>query len=213
MNHAQIEQAFAWRYAVKKYDPNKKISQADWQILAKSLQMAPSSYGLQPYKFLVVQDPSLRAKLHPVSWNQSQVLDASHFVVILAREKVTAADVEEYVQLMANTRNISVDSLGGFRDMLLKNIVTGLSPEKAQIWAQKQTYIAMGFLLETAALLGVDSTPMEGLDPLAYDKILSLEGTGWKTVAAVALGYRHPDDANQKMKKVRRHQEQLIQFR
>ena len=211
MQHSQIQEALQWRYATKKFDATKKISTQDWQTLTQSLTLAPSSYGLQPWKFLVIENPELREKLKAVSWNQTQVTDASHFVVFLARDKVDIDYVQKYLDRIAEVRNTPQETLAGFKNMMVENIVN--APEqKIRDWTQRQAYIAMGFLLETAALLKVDATPMEGLDPLAYDKILGLEGSGWKTTVAVALGYRHAEDATQNYKKVRFTNDTLIEY-
>lgn len=211
MKQQDILSALSWRYAAKQFDPTKKISVSDWDVLAASLVQAPSSYGLQPWKFLVVETPSIRQELRAVSWNQSQVTDASHFVVFLSREKVTSEDVREYIEDMAKTRGLAPEALKGFETMLMENIVNGKQVANILEWTQRQAYIAMGFLLETAALLRIDSVPMEGLDPAAYDRILKLEGTRWRTVAAVGLGYRHPEDKLQFAKKVRFPLEKIIQ--
>jgi len=211
MNHNEIKQALEWRYATKRFDATKKISEVDWKILEESLKMAPSSYGVQPWKFLVVENPEIREKLKPVSWNQTQVTDASHYVVLLYKEKMDADHVQKYVDRVAEVRGVPLTSLDGYKSMMMENLVLNPNEKKIENWAQRQTYIAMGFLLETAALLKVDACPMEGFDPAAYDKILNLEGTGWKSIASVALGYRHPEDGFQSAKKVRFEDEQVVQ--
>jgi nitroreductase len=211
MKTDEILHSLNWRYAVKQFDPLRKIPQNLWDVLEASLILSPSSYGLQPWKFLVVETPTLRQELKQVSWNQSQVTEASHFVVFLTRDKVTEEQVKEYIEDMAKTRGVSREDLKGFEDMLNTNIVRGMTGPDLLNWTQRQAYIAMGFLLETAALLEVDTVPMEGLDPAAYDKILKIEGSGWRTVAAVALGYRHPEDKLQYAKKVRFSAKKIIQ--
>lgn len=212
MTHSEIKQALEWRYATKRFDATKKISEADWKILEDSLKMAPSSYGVQPWKFLVVQNPALREKLKEVSWNQTQVTDSSHYVVLLYKEQMDAPHVQKYIDRIAQVRGVSEQSLDGYKQMMLQNLVVNANPKKMENWAQRQSYIAMGFLLETAALLKIDACPMEGFDPAAYDKLLELEGSGWKTIATVALGYRHDEDAYQTNKKVRFEDEHLIKF-
>ena len=206
-----ISEALDWRYATKKYDTTKKISPQDWELLQKSLVLAPSSYGIQPWKFIVVENPNIREQLKAASWNQAQVTEASHYVVFTFKESMDESYIAKFIDRMAEVRDIPSASLDGFKNMLLTNL--GKAPaDKINTWSQRQAYIAMGFLLETAALLKIDSTPIEGLDPVAYDKILGLEGTGWKTVATVALGYRHPDDKYQHQKKVRFKSEDVIQY-
>ncbi|MES2802891.1 MAG: NAD(P)H-dependent oxidoreductase [Bdellovibrionota bacterium] len=211
MQHSEIKQALDWRYATKKYDATAKISAQDWQTLTESLTLAPSSYGLQPWKFLVIENVQIREKLKAVSWNQTQVTDASHLVVFLARDKVDIDYIQKYISRIAEVRSVPTEALDGFKSMMIENIVKA-PEEKIRNWTQRQTYIAMGFLLETAALLKVDATPMEGLDPKAYDKILSLEGSGWNTTVAVALGYRHAEDVAQNFKKVRFSNDTLIEY-
>ncbi|MBV2167638.1 MAG: NAD(P)H-dependent oxidoreductase [Bdellovibrio sp.] len=211
MNHANIKEALEWRYATKRYDATKKISSQDWETLKESLRLAPSSYGIQPWKFFVIENPETREKLKAVSWNQAQVTDASHYVVFIYKEEIDEAFIQKYIDEISKVRNTPVESLDGLKNMLTQNL--GKAPEeKIRVWSQRQAYIAMGFLLQTAALLKIDATPMEGLDPAAYDKILGLEGSGWKTVATVALGYRHSEDAFQNMKKVRYPEDSVFTF-
>lgn len=206
-----IPEALNWRYAVKKFNPATKISPADWQTLMQSLLLAPSSYGLQPFKFLVIENSHVREQLKTASWNQAQVTDASHLVVFLYRESVDESFIQKYIDRIAQVRDTPKETLDGFKSVMVEKIAH--APEEwTRVWAQRQAYIAMGFLLETAALLKIDATPMEGLDPSAYDKILGVEGSGWKTVASVALGYRHSDDAFQNLKKVRSTEESLIEY-
>jgi nitroreductase len=162
-------------------------------------------------KFLIVQNPEIRKQLRAVSWNQSQVTDCSHYVVFLARDSVTEHDVQKLIDRMSEVRGVARESLDGYRNMMISNLVQTPHPD-AVGWNKKLTYIAMGFLLETAALLKIDSVPMEGLDPKAYDKILGLEGTGYTTAMSVALGYRASDDQYQQAKKVRYPEKDLIQF-
>lgn len=213
MNHQAIESALQWRYACKKFDPTQKIAEQDWQLLLTSLRDAPTSYGLQPFRFMWVENPILREKLRTASWNQSQVTDASHFVVFTSKTKITEEDVDRFMELNSKIRGVGLETLKGYRDMILKNVVHGMTAEQSLEWTRRQAYIAMGFLLETAALLKIDTTPLEGLEPETYDSILGLGSTGYKTVAAVALGYRHPEDRNQKLAKVRYSLPELVEVR
>jgi nitroreductase len=208
-----IKKALHWRYAVKKFDATRKITTSDWELLKESLRLSPSSYGLQPWKFISVETPELRQKLREVSWNQSQVTDCSHYVVFAYKEKVDAAFIRKNMLKIAQVRNVPVESLAGFEKAIISDIVEGPRAAVIEPWAQRQSYIAMGFLLETAALMGIDSTPMEGLDPLAYDALLGLKGSGWKTVAAVALGYRHSEDPFVKLTKVRFDDNEVFEVR
>jgi nitroreductase len=198
-----IHNQLNWRYACKKFDPTKIIREADWNILAESLRLSASSYGLQPWKFIVVQNPELRKQLLPVSWNQTPVTDASHFVVLTYKEKMDEEHITRHIEQIAKVRGIETSTLDGFKRGAMGDLVKGPRADVINWWAQRQCYIAMGTFLTTAALMEIDTLPMEGLDPAAYDKILELDGTGYKTVAAIACGYRAADDKYQHIKKVR----------
>lgn len=207
----KIKQALEWRYATKVFDVNKKIPADHWTLLEDSMVLAPSSYGLQPWKFIIVENKDIRAKLKPFSWNQAQVTDASHFVVFTSLKDMSADHIKNFIKRNMEVRNVGHESLAGYENMMLKNIAEGMDKEYIRNWNQRQAYIAMGFLLETAALLEIDTVPMEGIDPKAYDGILGLENTAYATVAAVALGYRSVDDKYQHAKKVRFAKEQVIE--
>lgn len=206
----EILEKLQWRYAVKKFDPSKKISEADWFVLEESLRLAPSSYGLQPWKFIVVQDPKIRAALTPVSWNQTQVEDCSHYVVLATLTKIEVAYVEKFVAKIAQVRELDVASLENYKNLMVSDLVNGPRSAIVQWWSQRQSYIAMGMLMETAALLDIDACPLEGIEPVAYDRILQLEGSGYAAVAAVALGYRSLEDKYQLLKKVRFDRDEVI---
>lgn len=202
-----------WRYACKKFDPTKKIRESDWNILTESLRLSASSYGLQPWKFIVVQNPEIRKQLLPLSWGQTPVTDASHFVVLTYKEKMDEAHIEKFIAETAKARGVDAASLAGYRDMMIGDLVKGPRSQVINWWAQRQTYIAMGSILTTAAMMEIDTLPMEGLDPAGYDKVLGLEGTGYKTVAAVACGYRAADDKYQHAKKVRFEMKDVLQYK
>lgn len=204
--------AFEWRYATKAFDPAKKVSDADLQELLESLRLAPSSFGLQPWHFIVITDPTLRQKLQAHSWNQPQVVDASHVVVLCALKEVTPEYIESYIAHMSQVRGVPLEALAGFRDMLL-NAVSGKGPQAAAEWAARQVYIALGFLLATAAAKGIDSTPMEGFDAKAYERELGLVDSPWMPVLVCPLGYRSTADKHATYKKVRFPAEQVIEQR
>jgi nitroreductase len=208
---SKIRHALEWRYATKLFDPNKKISNESWELLEDSMVLAPSSYGLQPWKFLVVENKEIRAKLKPFSWNQSQVTDASHFVVFATLKDMSSDYIKDFIKRSMEVRNVGHESLAGYEGMMVKNITEGMEKEHLRAWTQRQAYIAMGFLLETAALLEIDTVPLEGINPKAYDEILGLENTAYASVAAVALGFRSNEDAYQNAKKVRFEKNKVIQ--
>lgn len=213
MDNTALENSWKWRYATKKYDPTKKLSASDWMMIEKAIQYSPSSYGLQPYQFLRIEKPELREKLKAASWNQTQVTDASHFLVATTKSKITEDDVDRFIHLTAKTRGFPPENMKDYRNMMVNHVVKSFTPDQALSWSRRQVYIAIGFILQTAALLKIDATPMEGLDTNAYDDILGLKSTGYQSVAAVALGYRHPNDDYQKAAKVRFQKDELIQTR
>jgi nitroreductase len=202
-----------WRYSTKRFDAAKKIHPSIWAALEEALVLTPSSYGLQPYRFVVIADPELRKKLRAVSWDQAQVTDASHLVVFARKLEVTEADVERLVTLVAETRSSARSSLQQYYDLMVGDVVKG--PRNAWIreWTARQVYIALGNLLTSAALLGVDACPMEGLDPAKYDEILGLTAKGYGTTNACVLGYRAEDDKYAHAKKVRFPSNELIEHR
>ena len=202
-----------WRYATKKFDPTRKIPAATWASLEQALVLSPSSYGLQPYRFIVVINPKLREALKPLAWGHPQVTDASHFVVFARKITMSEADVTKFVNLTTDSRGMPRGSLQGYYDMMVGDLVKGPRSAWVNEWAARQTYIALGNLLTAAALLGIDACPMEGLDPAKYDGVLGLPAKGYSTVCACALGYRAADDKYATAKKVRYPAEELIEHR
>jgi nitroreductase len=202
-----------WRYATKKFDPAKKISSADWAVLEEALILTPSSYGLQPWKFIVVTNQPLKTKLRPASWNQVQVEDCSHLVVFAAKQDITETDVDQFIARTAEVRGVTVESLAGFRSYMVGDLVNGPRHAIIHEWAARQTYIAMGNLLTSAAMLGIDACPFEGIEPAKYDEILGLKGSGFATVSACPLGYRAADDKYASAPKVRFEAKDIIDHR
>jgi nitroreductase len=207
----QLLDALQWRYATKVFDATRKIPSDVWQTLERALVLTPTSYGLQPYRFLVINDPVKRAELLPHSWNQKQVVDASHLVVFTARTKMTGADVNKLITRTSDIRKIPAESLNFYRDLMLSDVVNGPRGKTAHEWATRQTYLALGNLMTCAAVLGVDACPMEGLDPAEYDRVLGLNGSGYATVVACALGYRATTDKYASLPKVRYEAKELVQ--
>jgi nitroreductase len=182
-----------WRYATKKFDPSRKIPADVWHKLEQAIVLSPSSYGLQPWKFIVVTKPEVRKQLHQVSWNQPQILDASHLVVFAAKNPPTPADVELHVARTAQVRGLKPDALEGHKKMMLGSI-SRMTEAEAFAWAARQCYIALGVFLSTGALLGVDACPMEGFQASQYDEILGLKAEGLGSVVIAAAGHRAADD-------------------
>jgi nitroreductase len=200
-----------WRYATKAFDPSRRIPSEDWAALEQALILTPSSYGAQPYKFVVVTDPAVKEKLVPLSWNQRQPADCSHYVVFAAREKNTEADIDRYLARIAEVRGGSADALGGFKKMLMADIVNGPRGQAAFEWGARQVYIALGNFMTSAALLGIDTCPMEGIQPEQYDEVFGLAAQGYHTVVACAAGYRVNGDKYASLPKVRFTAAELVQ--
>ena len=199
----QLLSSLRWRYATKSFDPARKISAATWAALEDALVLAPSSFGLQPWRFLVVGDTAIRAKLRPHSWDQAQVTDASHFVVILARTEITTGDIAHFIDRVAEVRGQPATALDSYRQIMEGSLLTDARKPHLHDWAARQAYIAMGQLMTAAAVLGIDTCPMEGFDPSKYDEILGVRKDGYATIAAVALGYREAGDKYATLPKVR----------
>ena len=200
-----------WRYATKKFDSSKKISDADWKTLEDALVLTPSSFGIQPWKFIVVTDPAVRQKLVPATWNQTQPVECSHFVVFAVRKNLGADHVDRYLARIAELRGGAVEALAGFRNMMLGSLKQAADKGYLDQWQTHQIYIALGNFMTSAAVLGIDTCPMEGLDPARYDEILGLIGSDYATVVACAAGYRAADDKYATLAKVRFPSEQVIQ--
>lgn len=192
--------ALQWRYAVKQFDPARKIPDDVWKILEETLVLSPSSYGMQPWRFYVVTDQAVKEKLVAPSFRQKQVVDASHVVVLAIKKDIGAVDVERFIRRTAEVRGVPLESLDGFRKMLLGFVSrTGDLDE----WATRQVYIALGTFMTAAAVIGVDTCPMEGLMPAQYDDILGIAKDGYSTVLACPAGYRSAADKYASVKKVR----------
>ena len=199
-----------WRYATKKFDPTKKIAPEIWTKLEQAPMLAPSSYGLQPWKFIVVTDAETRKKLHPVSYNQSQILDASHLVVFAAKNPPNPADVDRHVARTAQLRGLDVSTLDGLKKAILGSL-SRMTPADAHAWAARQTYIALGFFLSACALSGVDACPMEGFQNEKYDEILGLKEKGLGAVVLATAGYRLESEPAARLAKSRLEAQEVIE--
>lgn len=200
-----------WRYAVKKYDPSAKLRNEEVLQLKEAIRLAPSSHGLQPFQVLVISDEAIKQKLRAVSYNQSQVTDASHLFVFAIQKEIDQAYVDEYFEHICRIRNVKLeDGLLTHRNSVAGS-VSRMSPEQKVLWASNQTYIALGFLLYAAAQSGIDANPMEGFISAQYDDILGLRKQGLTTVVIAAAGYRHPEDHFQHFTKVRKPASELFE--
>ena len=209
----QVLHAHQWRYAVKKFDATRVIPAATWEALEKTLVLSPSSFGLQPWKFIVITSKDLREALVPHSWGQKQVSECSHFVVFTAKNEVGPDDSTALIQATSAVRGVPEQALAGYKQVIDGFLANAKAGSWLDPWTAKQTYIALGNLMTTAALLGVDTCPMEGIDAAKFDEILGLKGTGYRTIVGCAVGYRAADDKYAAAAKVRYPASQLIEHR
>ena len=199
-----------WRYAAKAYDKSKKVSESDLKLLEEAMLLAPSSFGIQPYKILVISDPALRERLGPAAYNQPAVTEASHLIVFAYKKTLTDEDIDGFVGRIAEVRGQTRESLAGLEEAVQGAVKRSIDGGNIETWNSRQAYIALGFLLETAAILDIDATPMEGFDPKQFDEILGL--TDYSSVAIAAIGYRDADnDWLAKLPKVRKPKSELIE--
>jgi len=199
----ELIESLQWRYATKKMN-GEKIPQDKLERILEATRLAPSSYGLTPYQVIVVEDQELKEKLVGACYGQTQLRDSSAVLVFAVWDEITEWSVENYINTIADQRNIPVNVLDDLKGMMVGTI-TNMTEEQKQIWAQKQTYIGLGFSLVASAIEGVDSTPMEGFVPSQVDEILELKELGLKSTLVLPLGYRDTEnDSLSTMKKVRR---------
>jgi len=199
----ELIKSLEWRYATKKMNGDK-IPQDKLDRILEATRLAPSSYGLTPYQVIVVEDQELKEQLVPACYGQTQLADSSAVLVFAVWDEITEWSVENYINDIADQRNIPVNVLDGLKDMMVGTI-SNMSEEQKTIWAQKQAYIGLGFSLVASALEEVDSTPMEGFVPSKVDEVLGLKELGLKSTIVLPLGYRDTEgDSLSTMKKVRR---------
>lgn len=198
-----------WRYATKKFDSTKKISTQDLNTLKEAIRLSSSSYGLQPYQIIIVENPEVREKLLAAAYGQKQVVDASHLIVFANEINFGEEGILKFSKNMSETRGISLDSIQGYVDYM-KSSITGLPEETRNIWSAKQTYLALGNLLNAAAELKIDVTPMEGFIPAKVNEILGLDKLGLNASLMATVGYRSEEDDTQYYKKVRKSNEELF---
>lgn len=190
-----------WRYATKKFNPNKSVEEKDIGFLKEVVRLTPMSYGLQTFKVAIITDAKQKNALRKVSFNQPQIEDASHIFVFCNYREVSNEFIQSHIDLTAKERNLEAEKLRGYGDFMKKTI-GNLNKEEVNIWTEKQVYMAMSNLLTACAELKIDACPIEGFVNEEYDNILNLNGV-FKSSVVVAVGYRSDDDASQFSKKVR----------
>lgn len=208
MTHQLVED-MNWRYACKKFDTEKKVSPEDMETLLEVLRLTASSYGMQLWNFVVVENKELREKLVEKSYGQRQVADASHLIVLCIKSDATEADIDAYINQTVAIRKVAPETMEGFKKMLMGTISKKTLDQK-YIWMKNQIYIALGSLLTACAHMRIDSCPMEGISPKGYDELLGLAEKGLKAVLACPVGYRSADDKYATAAKVRFNKEDVV---
>ena len=200
-----------WRYATKKFDSTKKIADSDFEQLMESVQLSASSYGLQPYHILIITNKEIREQLKQVSWGQSQITDASHLIVFANQTNFDSKLIEDYLTNVSITRNIPLENLNEYSDFM-KSKLLDLPANIKSTWAAKQTYIALGNLMQAAAELKIDTCPIEGFEADKYNTILKLNQKGLTAAVVLPMGYRSKEDQTQHYAKVRKSKENLFTY-
>lgn len=209
MNATDLTSALNWRYATKQFDATRKLDAETVDALAEALRLSPSSFGLQPWKFFLVENPELRSQLRVQSWNQTQVTDASHLFVLAVKKAITPADVQEWIEQLSAIQSTPLESLTMLQKMIL-GFIGAMDEAQMLAWTTRQAYIALGQLMTSAAVLAIDACPLEGIVPTEYDKLLSLSDSDYSTIVACAVGYRHADDKYACIPKARKSEGQVL---
>ncbi len=204
-----IKEALNWRYATKEFDKNKKISSEDLKTLTESLRLSPSSFGLQPWKFFVVESQEIKEQLLAHSWNQKQIVDASHVIVLAHKLLVSGHDIDVYIRDIAKQRGVDEASLDGYKKFM-QDFILPMDQKTQRAWMKNQVYIALGTLMTTAAFMKIDTCPMEGFSSADYDKVLGLTQQGYASCVVCPVGYRNQSDKYASLKKVRFSEHEII---
>ncbi|MFL9842925.1 NAD(P)H-dependent oxidoreductase [Flavobacterium rhizosphaerae] len=203
-------ESLQWRYATKKYN-DKKVTAEELELLKDAVQLSVSSLGLQPYRIVVIESQDVKEKLaEAASGNNKNIFkDASHLFIFANEVNVGAEQVDDFINNIIETRGVPREEVAGFGDYI-KGYLDGQSDEQKNIWTAKQTYLALSTLINSAAVLKIDATPMEGFDAVKINEILELDKKGLNAVVVAAIGYRHDEDAMQHLEKVRKPKQELF---
>lgn len=191
-----------WRYATKKFDSSRVIPQPLLESLLESLRLSPSSFGLQPWKFLIIRDLELRKKIQAIAWNQPQVTESSHVIALCKLKDMDEMYVKKFIKQTAEKRGVPLESLSGYEQMML-GFLKNLSPGAKTDWMGRQIYLALGMLLAECAFRRIDACPMEGFDSKKFDSLLELEKMGLESIVLCPVGYRAQDDKHAGLEKIR----------
>lgn len=206
-----LSQALNWRAAIKKYDKTKSVSNEQLNLILEAGRMAPSSSGLEPWKFIIVENPETRAKLQAAAYGQAQVMDATYFLVLAAeidRQKVLKAAIAR----VAKSQNLKLDdpSIDGYKN-LVHNSTANMNQAEFTEFAKQQVFIALGFMLEAAALAGIDANPMGGFDSEKFDEILNLKSQSLTSTVIMGIGVRDESDSYTKRPKFRKEMSEVVE--
>ena len=205
----KVVEQLNWRYATKSFDKDKKLSKSQLDTLIESLRLSPSSFGLQLWKFVIVENPETREQLLAHSYGQVQVTEASHLLVLCSPVKVEENHISNYINDIAKTTSVEVECLDGFRGYI-DGFLKYKNEQEQKEWMKNQVYIALGSLLTSAAMIGVDACPLEGFVPAKYDDILGLTELGLTSVVVCPVGFRSESDKYATTPKVRYNVEDLV---
>lgn len=207
--HESLNKALGWRYATNQFDPDQKVTETDLAIILEAGNLMPTAYGLQPFQFVVIADKKERESLVEHSYGQRHVADNSHLIILAARTDVDEKMISEYTARIEAARSLPEGSVDGYKKVMIGDLTN--RPEDARIiWAQKQTYLALGGMMAAASMLGIDNHALEGFSPEAYNKVLGLTERNLTATTLLALGYRSQNDPGQHYAKVRRFTDDLV---
>jgi nitroreductase len=198
-----------WRYATKAFDTSRELQAADLEYILEAGRMSATSYGLQPFKIVVVTDPAKKQVLMGHAWNQAQVASNGALIILAARTDVDEAMISDYTARIEATRELPAGATDGYKDMMVGSLMAH-PVEHRTIWAQKQAYIALGTMMAAAAELKIDGCPMEGFSTEGFDEVLGLKAHNLTASVIFPVGYRAESDATQHYAKVRRTAEDMI---
>jgi nitroreductase len=202
---------YNWRYATKKFNPNKFLAESDLELIKEAIRLAPTSYGLQLFKVIIVKDEKLKARLKEVSFNQSQISESSHLFIFCNYTKVFEKDIDLYLNIRSKIQSQTLDELEGYGSFLKRSL---LNKNKAELvtWTTNQVYIALAHLMTACATLQIDTCPIEGFDVEKYNEILDLNDRHMSAAVIAAVGYRSNKDKSQNDEKVRKSSKILFEI-
>ena len=202
-------ESLKWRYAVKKFNNNKSLTETQINTLKDAFNLTATSYGLQPLKLVVLNNKIIQKELVAHSWNQSQVVDASHVLVICVPKQYSSEEVKKYFSLVQEIRNTPAEINQPFKEFLTAEIEKK-TQEELFLWNKNQAYIALGNLLTICALEKIDSCPMEGFIPEKYNEVLKLDTHNLTATLVLPVGFRAEDDYMKDLKKVRKNLQDVV---